>query len=79
MMRTRKTLPAMTGNQPFLPRNDYDRKEFTVEDYAAGLVRFSERDADADEIFAWAVNLPKADAYRFAGTKTEWYTAREKT
>lgn len=63
-----ETLPAMTGNQPFLPRNDYDRKEFTVEDYAAGLVRF-QNGMQMQMKFAWAVNLPKADAYRFAGTK----------
>lgn len=63
-----ETLPAMTGKKPFLPRDDYDRDEFDVEDYATGLVRY-ENGMQMQMKFAWAVNLPRADAYRFAGTK----------
>lgn len=63
-----ETLPAMTGKQPFLPRNDYDRNEFDVEDFAAGLVRFK-NGMQMQMKFAWAVNLPKSDFYKFAGTE----------
>lgn len=63
-----ETLPAMTGEKPFLPRDDYDRRIFDVEDFAAGLVRFK-NGMQMQMKFAWAVNLPKSDFYKLAGTK----------
>ncbi|MCD7995330.1 MAG: Gfo/Idh/MocA family oxidoreductase [Clostridia bacterium] len=62
------TLPAMSGEQPFKPRDDYDKGDFSVEDFATGLVRF-ENGMQMQLKFVWAVNLPTTMSYSFAGTK----------
>lgn len=62
------TLGAMTGDQPYLPRGDYDYRDFSVEDFATGIVRF-EGGLLMQLKFSWALNLPRADKYHLAGTK----------
>lgn len=59
---------AMEGDQPYLPRFDFDYHDFNVEDFAAGMLRF-ENGLQMQVRFTWASNMPGGDYYRLAGTK----------
>lgn len=58
----------MQGEQPYLPRQDYDYHDFNVEDFAAGVLRF-ENGLQMQLRITWASNLPGGDFYRLSGTK----------
>ena len=62
------TMGAMTGVKPYLPRKDYDYREYSVEDYASGIARF-EGGLQMQIHFSWALNLPRKDGYVIVGDK----------
>lgn len=65
---TRDCRGAMEGAQPYLPRLDFNYHDFSVEDFAAGLLHF-ENGLQMQLRFSWASNLPSRDYYRIAGSK----------
>jgi len=52
----------------FLPRKDYDHRDFSVEEFANGFARF-DNGMNMQMKFAWAVNMPSTESYRILGTK----------
>lgn len=58
----------VTGEHTYLPRNDYNYSDFSVEDFASGLVRF-ENGMQMIIKFSWALNLPSGSSYKLAGDK----------
>lgn len=62
------TLGAMTGPKPYLPRRDYDYRDYSVEDFASGIARF-DNGMQMSFTFSWALNLPRADGYQLVGDR----------
>lgn len=59
---------ALHGEHPYLPRKDYDYREFSVDEFSAGMARF-ENGMQMMMKFSWAVNMPSTESYRIMGTK----------
>ena len=55
------------GDGVFLPRTDFDMRDMSVEEYAAGMICF-ENDLTVNFRCAWALNLPEKSETRVAGT-----------
>lgn len=62
------TMGAMTGDKPYLPRDDYDYHEYSVEDFASGIARF-DNGMQMVLKFSWALNLPRYDGYKIVGDR----------
>lgn len=58
----------VVGNHTYLPREDYDFHDFSVEDFASGMVRF-ENGMQMMIKFSWALNLPGSSSYKIVGDK----------
>ena len=55
------------GEGVYLPRTDFDIKDMSVEEYAAGMI-FFEENLTVSFRCAWALNLPEKSETRVAGT-----------
>lgn len=62
------TMGAMTGAKPYLSRQDYDYRDYSVEDFASGVARF-EGGVQMHINFSWALNHPRVDGYTIVGDR----------